>query len=376
MTGFTPPPSSTDPDRRNTGPAVHAGAQPRVEPTVDGASDPQGTSQVNPAYEQFQREYAERYARYEQPNVPRRRLPRLAYMAMVFIVGAGVGLGSAWWVGHQSSPRAQSVPGISSSTPLLPPLAEARKLTAPGHGTGVRGISPSELPYDGAPPPDDADDLPAVVPPLASASNQRSSPIANSSGNSVDEMDVQSEPTPRSSTSTSVESAAPSRQEIPTSQVAKPDAPKEKDTLPALASKEETQPEKSDPKPSVAPQKRKPEPKVAKNLEIERIRQQADEELKKKTEAKRRIEEARVAKKSNGSGSNASSGSGNSNTATARSGGEGLLPKVHGTQVMLARCEQASNIFVREQCKWKLCNGMWGRNGCPSYTKPAGNNAY
>ncbi|KRB89104.1 hypothetical protein ASE07_02975 [Noviherbaspirillum sp. Root189] len=361
---------------------MHAGAQTRIEPAADGASDPQGTSQVNPAYEQFQREYAERYARYEQPNVPRRRLPRLAYMAMVFVVGASVGLGSAWWVGHQSSTRAQSVPGISSSKPLLPPLAEARKLTTPGHGTGVRGISRSELPYDGAPPPDDADDLPAVTPPLASASSQRSSPVVNSSGNSADEMDLPSVPqsqSPQSSQSsigTSVESTTPSRQEVPTSQVAKSAVTAEKDAPPAMDGKEEAQSAKSDPKPSIAPPKRKVEPKVAKNLEIERIRQQAEEELKKKTEAKRRIEEARVAKKSNGSGSNASSGSSNSTTATARSGGEGLLPKVHGTQVMLARCERASNIFVREQCKWKLCNGMWGRNGCPSYTKPAGNNAY
>lgn len=379
MTGFTPPPSSTKPDRHNIGPAMQAGAQPRIDPTVDGVSNPQDTSQVNSAYEQFQREYAERYARYEQPNVPRRRLPRLAYMAMVFVVGAGVGLGSAWWVGHQSGPGPQSVPGISNSKPLLPPLAEARKLTTPGHGTGVRGISRSELPYDGAPPPDDADDPLATVPPIASANSQPSSPAVNSSGDSADgadEVDLPLAPASRPSISASKESATPGPQETLTTQAARSAAPAERDAPLAIASKEETQPVKSDPKPSSAPPKRKVEPKVAKNLEIERIRQQAEEELKKKTEAKRRVEEARVAKKSNDAGSNGASGSSNSNTATARSGGEGPLPKVHGTQVMLARCEKASNIFVREQCKWKLCNGMWGRNGCPSYSKPAGNNAY
>ncbi len=30
-------------------------------------------------------------------------------------------------------------------------------------------------------------------------------------------------------------------------------------------------------------------------------------------------------------------------------------------------CEHSGNILRREQCRWKVCGGRWGKNGCPSY---------
>ena len=33
----------------------------------------------------------------------------------------------------------------------------------------------------------------------------------------------------------------------------------------------------------------------------------------------------------------------------------------------LASCDRRSNIILREHCRWQVCNGMWGKNGCPSY---------
>jgi hypothetical protein len=35
----------------------------------------------------------------------------------------------------------------------------------------------------------------------------------------------------------------------------------------------------------------------------------------------------------------------------------------------LGQCEQLSNFFRREQCKWQVCDGRWGRNGCPAYAR-------
>ncbi|MDB5839864.1 MAG: hypothetical protein JWQ23_1816 [Herminiimonas sp.] len=35
----------------------------------------------------------------------------------------------------------------------------------------------------------------------------------------------------------------------------------------------------------------------------------------------------------------------------------------------LGQCQQLSNFFRREQCKWQVCDGRWGRNGCPAYAR-------
>lgn len=33
----------------------------------------------------------------------------------------------------------------------------------------------------------------------------------------------------------------------------------------------------------------------------------------------------------------------------------------------VAECNNESGLFYRERCKWRLCNGRWGKQGCPSY---------
>ncbi|HJV86475.1 MAG TPA: hypothetical protein VJ698_13460 [Noviherbaspirillum sp.] len=42
--------------------------------------------------------------------------------------------------------------------------------------------------------------------------------------------------------------------------------------------------------------------------------------------------------------------------------------KTSGAQDEYAQCEQQSSFFRREQCKWRVCGGKWGQDGCPSYT--------
>jgi hypothetical protein len=48
-----------------------------------------------------------------------------------------------------------------------------------------------------------------------------------------------------------------------------------------------------------------------------------------------------------------------------------LASTVASTRLVLARCEQKSNFILREHCKWDICNGQWGKNGCPSFEKQA-----
>ena len=33
----------------------------------------------------------------------------------------------------------------------------------------------------------------------------------------------------------------------------------------------------------------------------------------------------------------------------------------------VAECNNEVGLFYQERCKWRLCNGRWGKYGCPSY---------
>ncbi len=91
--------------------------------------------------------------------------------------------------------------------------------------------------------------------------------------------------------------------------------------------------------------KAKPVHRVARrDPEVERLRQQAEEELKKKTSDSLELAQA-------------------SSTSP-----HGLTRDI--SRLVRARfnsCTRAGNFFEREKCKWEVCGGMWGRNGCPSY---------
>jgi hypothetical protein len=41
-----------------------------------------------------------------------------------------------------------------------------------------------------------------------------------------------------------------------------------------------------------------------------------------------------------------------------------------GTRARVMQCNNINSFFSREKCKWQVCSGQWGKNGCPSYVKP------
>jgi hypothetical protein len=41
--------------------------------------------------------------------------------------------------------------------------------------------------------------------------------------------------------------------------------------------------------------------------------------------------------------------------------------KVASARSELTQCGRNANFFHRERCKWRVCGGRWGQNGCPSY---------
>lgn len=37
------------------------------------------------------------------------------------------------------------------------------------------------------------------------------------------------------------------------------------------------------------------------------------------------------------------------------------------TREGLAQCKRPDNFIAREKCKWRICSGRWGKDGCPSF---------
>lgn len=46
-----------------------------------------------------------------------------------------------------------------------------------------------------------------------------------------------------------------------------------------------------------------------------------------------------------------------------------LASKAPIAQDLYSQCLELGNFLRQEQCKWQVCSGKWGQNGCPSYKK-------
>jgi hypothetical protein len=290
--------------------------QGRSEPYL-GSS---GASPVDPAAEQQRR-----HAFYNQFNAPQpRSRPRFVYVIGVFAIGAVVGLSSAWWWRQ---------PSLAALGKNLPRAAHSAQLPLTAHegSRGIKGIDPRELPYDGLPPKSR----------MQAGQTQRSGinpeelPYA---GLPSAESDSQLKPTPGST------SQGPQ----------KPPATATENNMPHIASTAVVARSDADKAPKKHHSARR---RIAKDREIERIKQQAAEELKKKTENRRLVAQREE-------------------TSAHRSArpreAAVLADKFTRTRAQLASCEHARNFFLREKCKWHLCGDSWGKNGCPSYQMQAG----
>lgn len=346
LSGFT---SSTHPSAPAPGDAMPGGepagsaALPRFDHDVDrtnasgrqSAGRPERDAGIPPAGEADPRVS-------QQPAAltSKQAILRFFCMVAVFIIGITVGLYAAR---SMKRPPAAMPAAVSQSSPAPAAAVAARNPDRHRRPAAIRGISPSELPYDGAPPPTDE----------AAASD--TTMVEKYSGASVPEPDT-----------TPMHSAPPS--EVPVSEKER-DVPAEKksvneekkaraaeaSTPPAIARNVEKP--KSGGGDAVRAKKRE-KARAAKEREIERIKRQADHELQRKldtsaaegAEAKRRLASSR-----------------RNDGRVAASVPDTQKARV---QKILGKCERASNLFRREQCKWQVCGNRWGKNGCPSYPKP------
>lgn len=312
---------------------------------------------------------------------PKRKLMRLLLMAGIFVFGAGAGLIGAWWINEPSVIRVESA--VNTSPP--PAAVTVRTPVERQPGAKVRGINPSELPYDGAAPPEPgaAERQPAPAEPAVakrraprvvplpaetsvpvtapeSSGASRSEPASRESGSGLPEETVGlgdsqraglREPSMERSGDVPEAGNADARAELP---MAKPPV---KSAIQAREARDDVER-----KSSAAPKRATPA-KSVKDREIERIRQQAEDELKKKSES------GRLLGRSRGNSPSVKHQSRRQESPQQRT----ASAKQAYVRASLARCERAPNFFRREQCKWRVCGGAWGKNGCPYYPPHASN---
>jgi hypothetical protein len=361
----------------STVPPTRSGTDPHKVPprgSLPGRNEPHLGELPTAGGDPGVNEWVRRTALQEEPPLPRKRpLLRAGVMSGIFIVGAAVGLGAAWWfmTPHVSAPR---LPADAVQARVIPAL---RQPSSPDRPAGARGIDRSELPYDGVPPRDavaGGREEPEVVLkpsnpaelPYAGLSSGSGAVAPDDNGASVVMPRAQTpsvqvsdaEASPVESRKAEAPKADAPKAEAPKAEAPKAEAPKAEapTAVPTTASvRARSAPQAKVPEQKPALAHRRSEQRSAKDKEIERIRQQAAEELKKKTEAKRFTEEARLKTRKKETPPN-------TNIDTS---------KAVDMRGLLARCESASNFIFREQCKWQLCNGKWGKNGCPSYQTQA-----
>lgn len=292
-----------------------AAERPRNEPDFDGKP---GVF-ANPSKEELQRQYAF-YDRFNAP--PARSRPSIVYVIAVFAIGAVVGVAGAW-LGSRSSGDV-----LENELPHVP-----RNARAPGirgaPGSVARGIDPRELPYDGSPP--------------APSEHAAQAPPSG--------IDPQERPYAQLSSSSRVAQQDKAPSDIRRAQKNRQAAADEDTARNASAAGV-----KKNVSAKAAQKRRSTHRHVAKDREIERIRQQAAEELKKKTGGGRSVKQH---------------GDASAPRSARRHEAPAVVDRSARTRAMLASCERAGNFFLREKCKWRLCGGSWGEHGCPSYQTQA-----
>lgn len=283
--------------------------QQRIEPHFDA---PPRQALRKPNYEEL-RAIAALY----DPPPARQRRPwmRAGIVSVIFVVGASIGFS----VASLLMERTGTIAGGSERVQVY---------------TG-QGTSPGELPYDGNRIAESPSDNRSVQTDI----NANELPYGGE--NAPGESAAQLKRSPAETSTPEVSVAPPAKREIAP---AHSTAEKHSEQAATSVAKKASQP----------PLRRRSIRRTNKDREIERIRQQAAEELKKKTEFQQRNSEFR----------DSSSGA---RKPLKQQESRLISRKALAMSERLAQCEQAGNIILRERCKWQLCDGKWGKNGCPSY---------
>jgi hypothetical protein len=257
-----------------------------------------------------------------------RWISALAVLIGIFSLGAAVGLFTTSWL-NKNTNHAPALLGKLTKQAINAALPKPKGRPA----DSLTGVDAGELPYDGNPfPKEEESTIVAATLPAINADTSLqdmktiSGSVAEATSNEGESVESPILDSGEQATAGKVQKTGP----IP----------------PPFSSQIQSVPR---PMAKVKPsQQNRLPPKVVKDSEIDRINQQAADELKKKTDSGMANAVRKPKKPKNV-------------TSTAA--------KQTNKQLLLAKCEQASNFFLKERCRWQLCSGTWGKGGCPSYEK-------
>jgi hypothetical protein len=287
-------------------------------------------------------EYARRFPYDVRHRAPARKAARFGVLALAWIAAVGVGAWGSRWIDENGGAEA-------AFRKLMPQPPRSDNAPAPL----ARAPSSAELPYDGAPPPAaqqtplraaQSIETPAVRKELP-ASRPADNTVPDAAGRNPDAQAAAATGNPAEMSSGSAGTQAAQAAGGPNVQPAAAPTP-----AVAKAAKSAEKPAADRPAKAARPAKKSSSAtqKIARGREISRIQQQAADELKKKTRKRRaRVAQAKAASKSP----------------------LHMSSRQRRVRQVLARCERLDSLFRREQCKWRVCDGQWGKNGCPSYAR-------
>lgn len=258
-------------------------------------------------------------------RLPARALIRNSIMAGVFILGSTIGVAATWWATQPAS-HAKA----SASAELIKQAQTYRLNDSSDIGQSA-AFDPAELPYDGR---TSGSTVPAES--IAALSSHEAASGSASNDNAAGAED----PVPSFPAASGKEKSgrAHGRENKAASQAAViADGAHARKNMPP-------------------PQQRQAPRHMAQNKQSDPIWQLAEEDRK------------ATARPSGAKRANANNGR---SAAQNKSGQTKLASAIASTRLILARCEQKSNFILREHCKWDVCSGQWGKNGCPSFEKQA-----
>jgi hypothetical protein len=311
------------------------------------------------------------YSETEKKKRPFRRTALLATLTGIFSFGTALGLfASAWLKNNPHYAEAAKAAITGRETPVLVVVAKERgddmerheekppdtkSVDKPAQEPAPSSVKPPIPPIPSVKPDEEESvPVPAESDQTAVAKTRRPEPAKQVEPSEPEQK--ASEPKMGESTASEPkinEPNEPKASEPAASNVPPPNAPPPQVVSvppPPVAAKVPPVPEKKQRQVARAPRKshtvRNAEP--SESGEIDRIKRQAGDELRSKTAWR------------NGDRAGRSRQNGLARTSSSYVSKRNLV----------IQCAQIPSIIDRERCKWKWCNGLWGKNGCPSYDPP------
>jgi hypothetical protein len=237
---------------------------------------------------------------------------QVGLVGSIFTASMAVVLGTAWWIDAPRNTQAVAVTASPSPTPAVSPVNGTEKGTEKTPDNVIPTIRVNETPVVAGVSP--------TITVVRATPGEASAPLAVAQARQEIAVAAGRAPRPKSATPKKIASAATTR--------------------------------RAGKRTAVASRKERTE-------EIDRLKTQAFSETRKD-----RLDRGKAAGKPS-----ARAAQFDPQSAKPTSSKTKQLASTAGLRNQFMQCEHNGNFFSRERCKWRVCGGKWGRDGCPSYRR-------